>query len=57
MRCRVHRLSVSPARDQTGLEQLLNGRVGEVVAIAPSVAIRHFRFYRIDFPPVVERTP
>ena len=57
MRYRAHRLEVSPARDQTGSEQFLNGLAGEVVAIAPNVAIRPFRFYRIDSPRVVERTP
>ena len=57
MRYRAHRLEVSPARDQTGPEQFLDGRVGEEVAIAPNVAIRAFGVHRIDFLLVVERTP
>jgi hypothetical protein len=57
MRCGAHRLEVSPARDQTGPEQFLDGRVGEEVAIAPNVAIRAFGAHRIDFPLVLERTP
>jgi hypothetical protein len=57
MRYRVHRLEVSPARDQTRLEQLVNGLVGEVIAIASKVAIRPFRAHRNDFLPLVERTP
>jgi hypothetical protein len=34
---RVHRLNIDMTRDQTRLEQFLNGLEGEVVAIIPSV--------------------
>ncbi len=56
MRRRAHRVDVSLARDQAELERFPNGLVGEVVAIAPNVAMRPFRDHRIGFRLVVEST-
>jgi hypothetical protein len=53
---RVHRLDVKMARDQTRLEQFLNGLAGEAVAIIPNVAWGPFWVHRVDFLFVVERT-
>ena len=56
MKYRVHRLDVKMARDQTRLEQFLNGLAGEAVAIIPNVAWGPFWVHRVDFLFVVERT-
>ena len=54
MRRRAHCVDVGLARDQAELEQS-NGLVGEVVAIAPNVAMRFFWDRRIGLSLVVER--
>ena len=56
MRRRAHCIDVSLARDQAELEQSPHSLVGEVVAIAPNVAMRPFWDRRIGLPLVVERT-
>jgi len=56
MRRWAHCVYVSLARDLAGLEQSPNGQVGEVVAIAPNVAMCPLWDHRIGFPLAVERT-
>ena len=55
MRRRAHCIDVSLARDQAELEQSPHSLVGEVVAIAPNVAMRPFWDRRIGLSLVVER--
>ena len=55
MRRRAHCVDVSLAPDQAELEQS-SGLVGEVVAIAPNVAMRPFRDHRIGLLLVAERS-
>jgi len=55
MSYRVHRLDVRMRRDQTRLEQFLNGLAGEVVAIVPNLAWGPFWVHRVDFLLIVER--
>ncbi len=57
MSYRVHRLDVRMRRDQTRLEQFLNGLAGEVVAIVPNLAWGPFWVHRVDFLLIVERCP
>ena len=55
MSYRVHRFDVRMRRDQTRLEQFLNGLAGEVVAIVPNLAWGPFWVHRVDFLLIVER--
>jgi len=53
MRYRVHRFDIRMTRDQSRLEQFLNGLEGEVVAIIPNVTPFPATF--VDFLLIVEK--
>lgn len=55
MQYRVHRFDLKMTRDQTRLEQFLNGLPGEVIAIVPNVSIAFFWAHRVDFLLIVEK--
>ncbi|MGD8760256.1 MAG: hypothetical protein PVJ07_08395 [Anaerolineales bacterium] len=53
MRYRVHRFDIKMTRDQSRLEQFLNGLEGEIVAIIPNVTPFPATF--VDFVLIVEK--
>lgn len=53
MKYRVHHLNLSMTRDQSKLEQFLNGLDGEVIAIIPNVT--PFPATYVDFVLIVEK--
>jgi len=55
MKYKVHRFDVRMTRDQSRLEQFLNGLGGEVVAIVPNVGIQPFWVHKVDFLLIVEK--
>lgn len=55
MKYRVHRFEIKMTRDQSKLEQFLNGLKGEVVAIIPNVSIQAFWVHQVDFVLIVEK--
>jgi len=55
MKYRVHRVDIKMTRDQSKLEQFLNGLEGEVVGIIPNVSIWFFWAHRVDFLLIVEK--
>lgn len=57
MRYRVHRFDLKMTRDQTRLEQFLNGLEGEVVGIVPNVTMSFMWIHHVDFVLVVEKLP
>lgn len=52
---RVHRFDLRMTRDQSRLEQFLDGLDGDVVAIIPNIAWGPLWVHRVDFVLVVER--
>jgi hypothetical protein len=55
MKYKVHRLDVRMTRDQSKLEQFLNGLDGEVVSIVPNVTLHFYWAHRVDFLLIVEK--
>ena len=49
MTYRVHRFDIKRARDQSNLEQFLNGLDGEVVSMTPNVTTAFMWIPRVDF--------
>ncbi|MBU7041061.1 MAG: hypothetical protein HXS45_09630 [Theionarchaea archaeon] len=43
------------AKDQSRLEQFLNGLKGEVVAIVPNITLKFLWWHRVDFLLIVEK--
>ena len=56
MKYRVHRFDIRMTKDQSRLEEFLNGLTGEVVAIVPNVTVHFFWIHPVDFLLVVEKT-
>lgn len=52
---RVHRFDIDMAKDQSRLEQFLNGLKGEVVAIVPNITLKFLWWHRVDFLLIVEK--
>jgi hypothetical protein len=55
MKYTVHRFDIRMTRDQSRLQQFLNGLRGEVVAIVPNVSIGFFWAHRVDFLLIIEK--
>ncbi|MGD2253929.1 MAG: hypothetical protein PVF70_13525 [Anaerolineales bacterium] len=53
MKYRVHRFDIKMTRDQSRLEQFLNGLAGDIVAIIPNVTPFPATF--VDFLLIVEK--
>jgi hypothetical protein len=52
---KVHRFDLKMTRDQSKLEQFLNGLDGEVVAIVPNVTLHVLWAQKVDFLFIVEK--
>ena len=55
MKYRVHRFDIRMTRDQSKLEQFLNGLEGEVISIFPNVTLGFPWAHRVDFLFIVEK--